>query len=75
MVAKDYNAGFGLVRIYHLIWFDGEDAHGRYCSWGSFLSKTVIFCQSKTFVCIKGFDGALLFEVAFKPGLLIGMVV
>jgi hypothetical protein len=46
MVAKDYNAGFGPVRIHHLIWFDGEDAHGRYCSWGSFLSQTAIFCQS-----------------------------
>jgi hypothetical protein len=46
MVAKDYNARFGPVRIHYPIWFDGEDAHGRYCSWGSFLSKTAIFCQS-----------------------------
>ncbi len=46
MVAKDYNVGFGLVRIHHLIWFDGKDAHGRYCSWGSFLLKTATFFQS-----------------------------
>jgi hypothetical protein len=46
MIAKDNNAGFGTVGGHHLVWFDGEEAHGRYCPRGALLLKTAIFGQS-----------------------------